>query len=152
MGVLPGHANLLLQGAHKPSDAQPAPKQPKSTHAPAPKPVPKPASFSWEGVFCTLVVTVLWLGPKLVVKIHGNGKYNIQFQQDGTLRRSPFCAYDQIAKCIGEVFCVQGISLLQPFTVLYCFLLYAHAQLPVPLFQQLMSLVHYYRDEFTNRF
>ena len=36
MGVLPGHANLLLQRARKPSDAQRAPKQPKATRALAP--------------------------------------------------------------------------------------------------------------------
>ena len=31
MGVLPGHANLLLQRARKPFDVQPAPKQPKAS-------------------------------------------------------------------------------------------------------------------------
>ena len=34
----------------------------------------------------------------------------------------------------------------------YCFLLYAPAELSVPLFQHLLCLVHYYRDEFTNEF
>ena len=52
MGVLLGHANLLLQHALKPSDAQPAPKQPKSTRTPAPKSAPKPAVFfCWEEWF-----------------------------------------------------------------------------------------------------
>ena len=38
MGVLPGHANLLLQCARKHSDAQLAPKQPKASSAPRPAP------------------------------------------------------------------------------------------------------------------
>ena len=53
----------------------------------------------------------------------------------------PFCGWGQIANCIGAAFCVHGISLLQPCVVLYCFLLYAPAQLSVPLFQRLMCLV-----------
>ena len=64
MGVLPRHANLLLQGAHKPSRAEPAPKQPKSTGAPAPKPTRSPLVFLWRGLFCFLVATGLQLGPR----------------------------------------------------------------------------------------
>ena len=76
MGVLPGHANLLLQRARKPSDAQPVPKQPKAE--PAPKPAPKAMGFFMgrRGNGATVQAKV--------VKNHGNGKHDIQFQHDGT--------------------------------------------------------------------
>ena len=80
MGVLPGHANLLLQRARKPCDAQLAPKQPKATSAP--KPAPKAMRFfvGWS------VLHTHGNGATVrakVVKNHGNGRYDIQFQQDG---------------------------------------------------------------------
>ena len=43
MGVLPRHANLLLQAVRKPLDVRPAPKQPKASSAP--KLAPKAAGF-----------------------------------------------------------------------------------------------------------
>ena len=82
MGVLPGHVNLLLQRARKPSDTQPAPKLPKSTHASAPKRAPKPAGFFVGRSVLYTRGNGATVGAK-VVKNHGNGKYNIQFQQDG---------------------------------------------------------------------
>ena len=80
MGVLPGHANLLLRCAHKPSDVQPAPKPPKASSAPklAPKAV---GFFVGRSVLYTRGngATV----RAKVVKNHGNGKYDIQFQHNG---------------------------------------------------------------------
>ena len=49
MGVLLGHVKVLLQRDRKPSHAQPTPKQPKASRAPAPKPAPKACSVrSWQ--------------------------------------------------------------------------------------------------------
>ena len=80
MGVLPRHANLLLQRARKPSDAQPAPKQPKASSAP--KPAPKAVGFFVGRSVLYTRGNGATVRAK-VVKNHGNGKYDIQFQQDG---------------------------------------------------------------------
>ena len=95
MGVLLRHANLLLQQCHKPSDADPTPKQLKAAHA---KPAPKPAGF-FCGEECLYTCgNEATVGAK-VVKNHGNGKYGIQFQQDGNclVRLSVARAKQQIA-------------------------------------------------------
>ena len=80
MGVLPGHASLLLQRARKPSDAQPTPKQLKAESAP--KPAPKAVGF-FVG---RSVLYIRGNGATVRAKVgknHGNGKYDIEFQQDG---------------------------------------------------------------------
>ena len=71
MGLLPGHANLLLQCARKPSDAWPAPKHPKSTRAPAPKLAPKLAGFFVGRSVLYTSGNGATVGTK-VVKNHGN--------------------------------------------------------------------------------
>ena len=76
MGVLPGHANLLLQRARKPSDA----KQPKASSAP--KPAPKAVGFFVGRSVLYTRGNGATVRAK-VVKNHGNGKYDIHFQQDG---------------------------------------------------------------------
>ena len=82
LGLLAGHANLLLQRAHRPSDAQPAPKRPKASHAPAPKPAPKPAGF-FVGRSVLYTRGNGTTARAKVLKNHGNDKYDIEFQQDG---------------------------------------------------------------------
>ena len=80
MGVMLGHANLLLQRARKPFDVQPAPKQPKASSSP--KPAPKAVGFFVERSALYTRGNRATVRAK-VVKNHGNGKHDIQFQHDG---------------------------------------------------------------------
>ena len=73
MGVLPRHANLLLQRARKPFDVQPAPKQPKASSAR--KLAPKAAGFFVERSVLYTRGNGATVRAK-VVKNHGNGKYH----------------------------------------------------------------------------
>ena len=89
MRVLPGQANLLLQHARKPSDVEPAPKQPKSTCAPGPKPASKPARFFLGRSVLYTHDNRATVGAK-VVKNYGNGKYDIQIPTGWQLLGPPF--------------------------------------------------------------
>ena len=73
-------SSWVLQLARKPSDAQPAPKQPKASSAP--KPAPKAVGF-FVGRSVLYICGDGAMVRANVVKNHGNGKYDIQFQQDG---------------------------------------------------------------------
>ena len=80
MGVLPGHPDMLLQHARKPCGAQPAPKQRKANSAP--NPAPKAVGFFVGRSVLYTRDNGATVRAK-VVKNHRNGKYDIQFQQDG---------------------------------------------------------------------